>query len=116
MCKAARGQTENQAKQSHGPVDGRSSEPEGKKPSRQTEREGRRQKNWKTKIRQRHTPLRRVTRRTYSKPFKIKEEATNSLYSTPPCVPTHSMLVTGSQVKTVQNSKTQNIDCIAKIS
>lgn len=41
MCKAARGQTENQAKQSHGPVDGKSSELEGKKLSRH--REGRTQ-------------------------------------------------------------------------
>lgn len=55
MCKAARGQTENQAKQSHGPVDGKSSEPEGKKLSRHTEREGRRRKNWETKIHQSHT-------------------------------------------------------------
>lgn len=55
MCKAGRGQTENQAKQSHGPVDGKSSEPEGKKLSRHTEREGRRRKNWETKIRQRRT-------------------------------------------------------------
>lgn len=54
MCKAARGQTENQAKQSHSPVDGKSSEPEGKKLSRLTEKEGRRREHWETKIRQGH--------------------------------------------------------------